>query len=94
MIHEAFSSIEQEKMNTRGKDGEVTNHGYFYKFRNIGNYVGNYINNKYLRIKNQKFNPILKSKDGILHEFQEKSRKKKIVEKMNDLVQLIKYEGI
>lgn len=60
----------------------------FSKFRNIGNCI----TNKYLRIKNWKFNPIRKSKDGNLHEFQEKPRKKKIVEKLNELVQLLKDE--
>lgn len=48
--------------------------------------------NQCSRVKNWKFNPILKSKDGNLHEFWEKSRKKEIIEKLNKVVQLLKDE--
>lgn len=88
------SSIEQEKINKRGEKDENTNPKCFSKFRNIGNYVGNCITNKYIRVNNWKFNPTLKSKDTNLHKFQEKSRKKEIFEKLNELVQLPKDEGI
>lgn len=71
MIYGVSPSIKQEKMNTRGEKDEDTNHKCFSKFRNIRNYLGNFITNKYLRIS-WKFNPILKSKDGSLHEFQKK----------------------
>lgn len=84
MIYGFSPSIEQENMNTWGKKDEDIN------LRNIRNFVGNCITNKNLRIKNRKFNQILKSKYGNLHEFQEKSRKKKILEKLKDLVQLLK----
>lgn len=66
-------------MNTQDEEDKDTNHGCFSKLSNIENYVRNCIINIYLRIK--KFNPILKSKDLSLHEFQEKSRKKDIIEK-------------
>lgn len=85
-IYGVSPSIEQEKMNTRDKEEENTTFNHFLKLRNIGKYVGNYTTSKYLIVKNWKFNPTLKSKDGNLHEFQEKSRKKKIVEKLNELV--------
>ena len=42
---------------------------------NIRNYIGTCVTNQCIRVKNWKFNPILKSKDGILHEFQEKIKK-------------------
>lgn len=45
-------------------------------------------------IVNLIFNPILKSKDKSLYEFQEKLRKKKIIEKLKDPVQILKDEGI
>lgn len=57
-------------MNTRGKKDNDTIHRCFSKFRYIGNFVGNCITNKCIIIKNWKFNPILKSVDEILHEFQ------------------------
>lgn len=69
MIYRVSSIIKQENMNTQGEVDEVTNHECFSKFRNIGNHVVNCITNKYLRIKNWKFNSILKSKDESLHEF-------------------------
>ena len=74
----------REDEHTRQRKNTTFN--YFSKLRNIGKYVGNCITNKYLIVKNWKFNPTLKSKDGNLHEFREKSRKKKILEKLNELV--------
>lgn len=44
-------------------------------------------------IKNWKFNQILKMKDEIFGEFLEKSKKKEIIEKLDELVQLLKDEG-
>lgn len=93
MIYGVLPSIKQEKMKMWGKE-KVTTFGCFSNFRNIENYVGNCITNKYLRIKSFKFNLILKSKDGSLHEFQEKSKKQKIVEKLNYLIQLLKDEEV
>lgn len=43
---------------------------------------------------NWNFNPTLKSIDGSFREFQKKSRRKEIVEKMNEPIQLLKDEGI
>lgn len=66
MLYEVSPSIKQQKMNTRGKED---NHGYFYKFISIGKFVENYFTNKYLRIKNWKFNPTLESADESLYVF-------------------------
>lgn len=51
-----------------------------------------FVTNQYLRVKNLKFNLTLKSKDESLYEFQEKSRKNEILEKMNELVHFLKNE--
>lgn len=56
----------KEEMNTRGKEDENVTFKRSLKFRNIGNYVGMFVVNQYLRIKNWKFNPILKLKDESL----------------------------
>lgn len=75
MIYKVFPSIKQEEMDTRGEEDEHTSFKCFSKFRNIRNYIGTFVANQCLRVKNWKFNQILKSKDGSLHEFKEKSRK-------------------
>lgn len=94
MIYRGLPNIEQEKMNTQGKEDEDTNLGCFSKCSKIGNYVGNHITNKFLRVKNWNFNPTLKSEDRNLHKFQEKSRKQEIKQKLNKIDQLLKDEGI
>lgn len=94
MIYGVSLSIKQEKMNTWGEEDKDTTRKCFSKIGNIGKYVGNCITNKYPRFKNYKFNPKLKSRDRRLHEFQEKSRKKEIIENLNELVQLVKDEEV
>lgn len=74
MIYEALPSIKQEEINTRDEEDKDITLKYFSKLRNIGKYVGNCITNKYLRVKNWKFNPTLKLKYGSLHEFQKSCR--------------------
>lgn len=69
MIYGVYPSIELEEMNARGKEDGDTTFKCFSKFRNIEIYIGTFLNNQYLRIKIWKFNPILESKYGNLHEF-------------------------
>lgn len=68
-IYGVSPSIEQEDMNTRGKQDKDINVKCFSKFRNIGSCIGTFFTNQCLRVKNLKFNPILKSKEGSLHVF-------------------------
>lgn len=79
-------------MNTRCEEDEDITFNYFSKFLNIQNYIVSFFANQCLRVNNLKLNSILKSKDVSLNEFQEKSRKKDIIEKLNELVQLLKDE--
>lgn len=92
IIYGFYPSIEQEEMKTWGAEDEdiIFN---FKKNRNIGSCIGVFVTNQFLRVKNWKFNPIIKSKDKSLHEFHEKSRNKEIIEKLNDLIKLLKDEG-
>lgn len=55
-----------------------------------------FVANKNLRVKNwnQNHDPILKLRDGNVYDFQQKSKKEEIFEKLNDLIQLLKYEGM
>lgn len=69
MLYGALPSIKQEKMNTRGEEDKDTTLKCFSKLRNFGKYIGKFITNKYLRVKNWRFNPTLKSKYMSLHEF-------------------------
>lgn len=62
MIHGVSSSIEQEDMNTRGEYDEDVNLKCFLKNRNVRIYIGTFITNQCLRVKDRKLNPILKSK--------------------------------
>lgn len=62
-------------------------------FFKLKNYIGTFVTNQYLRIKNWKLNSVLKSKDWSYREFQEKLKKKEIIENLNELVQLLKDEG-
>lgn len=93
MIYEVSPSIKQDKMNIQGKEDE----GFFHKcssnFRNVINYIRNFVTNQYLRTKNWKHNPILISKDESVCKFQEKSKKEEIIKKLNEIVQLLKDEG-
>ena len=77
MIYEVSPSIEQERMNTRDKEDECFIHKYFPKFRNIINYIGIFVTNKCLRIKNwnKKCDPILKLKDESFCDLHKKSKK-------------------
>lgn len=93
MIYGFFDSIEQEQINTQGEEDENTSFKCFSKVRNIKNYIRTLVTKQCLWIKNWKFKLILKLNNGSLHEFQEKSRKKKVIEKLSKLVQLLKYEG-
>lgn len=79
-------------MNTRGEEDEDVNLKCFKKHRNVINYIGTFITNQCIRVNNWKFKLILKPKDGSLLEFQKKSRKEEIVEKLKELVQLLKDE--
>lgn len=73
-IYGVSPSIEHEKMNARGKEDNDTSHICFSKFINIGNFIGNCITNKYLRIKNLKFNSTLKSLDKSLMNFRKNKK--------------------
>lgn len=77
-------------MNIRGEKDEGFFNKCFSKFGNVRSYIGTFITNQYLRIKNLNLNPILKSKDRSDHEFQEKSKKDEIIDTMKELVQLHK----
>lgn len=57
-------------MNIWGEEDENTTFNCFSKFRNIRNYIGKFVSNQCVRVKNWKFNPILMG----LHEFQEKNQ--------------------
>lgn len=94
MIYRVSPIIEKEKMNTWSKEDKDTTLSCFSKFRNVKNYIRTCITNQCLRFKNWKFNSTLKSKGGNLDEFQEKSKKKEIVVKLNELVQLLKDEKV
>lgn len=65
----------------------------FFKFRIARNHIGTYVTNQYLKVKNWKLNPIVKSKDRSAHKLQEKLKKGEIIEKLIKLVQLLKDEG-
>lgn len=93
MIYGVSSSIKQEEMNIRGKEDEDIIHQRFPNFRIARNYIGPFVTNQYLRIKNWKHNIILKSKDQSVCKLQEKSKKGEIIKKLNEIVQLLKYEG-
>lgn len=86
MMYGVSPSIQQEEMNTQVAEDKDTTFRCFLKFRNFKNYIGTFVTNQCLRVKNCTFNPILKSKYGSLHEFPKKSKKIKIVEKWNKLV--------
>lgn len=86
-------TINQEEMNTRGEENEGLFHKLSSNFRNFRNYIGTFVTNQYLTIKNRKSNPILKLKDGNVCKFQEKSKKEKIIKKLNEIIQILKYEG-
>lgn len=66
MMCVASLSIEKEEMNIQGEDNTFK---CFSNFRDIRNCIGIFVDNQSLRIKNWKFNPILKSKDESLHEY-------------------------
>lgn len=68
----------------------------FYKLRNVGNNIITFIANKYLRINNwnQNYDQILKLKDENVCDSQEKSKKEEIVNKLNELIHLLKDEGM
>lgn len=89
-------SFEQERMNAQGDEDECE--CYFSKcfstFGNIGSHVKMFITDKYLRVKNWNHKPdsILKSRDVNFCNFLEKS-KEKIIEKLNEFIQLLKDEG-
>lgn len=85
-------SIDQEEMNIRGLEDESLFHNYSSNFRNDRNYIGTFVTSQYLRIKNWKFNSILKSKDESSHKFQEELRKEEIIKKLNETIQLLKDE--
>lgn len=52
MIYGISLRIEQEKMNTRDEEDDDTTFKHFSKFRNIRSYIGTFITNQYLRVKN------------------------------------------
>lgn len=68
MIGEVSPSIEQERMNTRGKEVETSYeyecyfHIYCSTIRNFGSHLRTSVANKYIRVKNwnKKPGPILK----------------------------------
>lgn len=63
----------------------------------LGGCVKKMISTKYLRFKNQgqKPNPILDSKDrSMFIKSQKKSKKNDIIEKLNEVIQMLKYEGM
>lgn len=57
-------------MNIRDEEDEDTAFKCFSKFRNNIYFIGTFVAKQCIRFKNQKFNPILKSKDESLREFQ------------------------
>lgn len=69
LIYEFIKVSRKGKMNTRGEEDVNTSHICFSKYKNIGNFVGKCITDKYLIIKNCNFNPTLKLIDESLHEF-------------------------
>lgn len=77
MSYKVSPSIEQERMNTRDKEDEYFIHKYFPKFINIINYIGIFVTNKCLSIKNwnKKCDPILKLKDESICDLLKKSKK-------------------
>lgn len=77
------------------QEDECFIHKGFSKYRNIGSNAINFCANKYLIINNwnQKSDPIFKLKDMSVYKFQEESEKKEIIEKMNELIKLLKDEG-
>lgn len=78
MINEVSPSVEQEEMNTRGEKDEYTTFKCFSKFRNIRNYIGKFVSNQCLIVKNWKFNPIIKSKDrGAFMNFRKNQERRK-----------------
>lgn len=102
MIYGISLSIKQERMNTRVQEVVTLNECEFYlhrwcsTIRNLGGHVRTFVINKYIKINNQNQNsdPILKPRDGSVYDFQEKSRKEEIIEKLNELIHLLKDEGM
>lgn len=93
MIYGVSPSIEQEGLNTWDKeDGcEWFFHNFFSTFKTFGNNFITFITNKYLISKNcnQKSDPILKSRDENVYDFQKKSKMEENIEKLNDLIQVL-----
>lgn len=92
IIYGVSPKVKQEEMNTPGDNDEGIIHQWFLSFRIERNYIGLFSTNQYLRVKNLKLNLILKSKDGSIHKFQEKT-KTGIFEMLKELVQQLKDEG-
>lgn len=69
MVYGVSSSIEQDEMNIQVKEDEGLFHKYSSNFRNVRKFIGTFVTNKYLRIKNWKHNLIIKSKDGSVCKF-------------------------
>lgn len=97
MIYGVFSSIEQKRVNIRDEkldEYECYFHIWCSNFRNLGSYVRIFVSNEYLRVKNwnKKFDPILKLKGGNVYNFQRNPKKEEIIEKINELIQLLKDE--
>lgn len=57
----SFSKYQTRRMNTQGEEVEWFIHKYFSKFRKVINYIGTFVTNQYLIVKNwnKKFDPIL-----------------------------------
>lgn len=70
--------LKQEDMNKRGKEDEDITLRYFSNFINIGSCIETFITNQYLRVKNWKFNKILKPKVGTLLSFRKNPRRRKL----------------